>query len=113
LADSAASSAALQALESIPGPEAGGALRAGLARAKGPGRLPVIAGLGRQGDPASVDPLKRLLGDRNPAVVEAAAWALIGIEGGGAAASLSRLERRREPALQAVLTAARLRTAED
>lgn len=76
LADKKLSHMARYALERMPAPEAGKALRAALGKAKGTLKIGMISTLGTRGEAANVAPLKSLLGDSDQAVVNAAAYAL-------------------------------------
>jgi HEAT repeat protein len=76
------------ALERIPAPEAGQALRDALPKAKGNLKIGVISSLGGRRDPAAVPALAGLLKDNEPAIVRAATLALGAIGTAEAAAAL-------------------------
>jgi HEAT repeat protein len=89
LSDPKLSHMARYALERIPAAEAGNALRDALSKVKDDQKIGVIASLGVRGEAASVEPLKRLLNDGNPAVAQAAAHALGAIRSSEAAKALT------------------------
>lgn len=76
LADEKLSHMARYALERIPAPEAGQALRTALAKVAGKLKVGVISSLGARREEASVAPLQVLLADPDAAVAQAAAHAL-------------------------------------
>ncbi len=76
LADEKLSLAARIALEAIPDPEAGDALRHALTEVKGELLVGVINSIGARGDRKAVPGLRQLLGDSDPQVASAAAAAL-------------------------------------
>jgi HEAT repeat protein len=76
LPDKDLSHMARYALESMPAPEAAAAMRDALQKLSGALKVGVIASLGVRRDTASVGALTGLLGDRDPAVARAAAYAL-------------------------------------
>jgi len=92
LCDEELSHMARYALERIPAAEAGQALRDALAKVEDDQKIGVIASLGVRGEPASVAPLQALLGDDNPAVAQAAAYALGATRGPEAAKALANVE---------------------
>jgi HEAT repeat protein len=76
LADAEVGTAALGALEALPDPAAGEALRAALPTASGPTLLGLVNALGRRAESASVPALLPLLERPDPEVVAAAVRAL-------------------------------------
>ena len=76
LADEKLTHMARYALERISGPEAGQALRAAMAKTTGKVKIGIISSLGVRGEDASVAPLQTTLADPDPAVAQAAAYAL-------------------------------------
>lgn len=76
LADDKLSHMARYALESIPAPEAGQALRAALPKVAGKLQIGIISSLGVRREPASIATLQSLLGHADAAVAQAAAHAL-------------------------------------
>ena len=76
LADEKLSHMARYALERIPAPEAGQALRTALPKVSGKLKIGMISSLGVRGEEASVAPLQALLADSDAAVAQAAAYAL-------------------------------------
>ena len=76
LPDDNLSHMARYALERIPGPEAGQALRTALTKVTGKLKIGMISSLGVRGEEASVAPLQALLADSDAAVAQAAAYAL-------------------------------------
>jgi HEAT repeat protein len=76
LMDEELSHMARYALERIPDPEAGTAMRNALPRAAGTLKIGLISSLGVRGEADSVATMKSLLGDRDGAVACAAAHAL-------------------------------------
>lgn len=76
LGDKKLSHMARYALERIPGPEAGQALRDALAKVDGELKIGMISSLGVRGEAESVATLGALLGDGNVALATAAAHAL-------------------------------------
>jgi HEAT repeat protein len=77
------------ALERIPAPEAGNALRNALSKTKGELKVGVIASLGVRDEAESVAPLAALLDDGNASVARAAAIALGAIRSPEAAKALA------------------------
>lgn len=78
------------ALERIPAPEAARAMRDALPRLRGKLKIGVIGSLGVRRDKASVPVLAALLGNRNQAIVRAAALALGDIGTASAAQALAK-----------------------
>jgi HEAT repeat protein len=76
------------ALERIPAPEAAQALRDALPKVTGAQKAGVISSLGARRDTASVSALKTLLGESDPVVARAAAYALGDIRNAEAAKAL-------------------------
>jgi len=76
LADENLSHMARYALERIPGPEAGQALRTALAKVTGKLKVGMISSLGARREDASVTVLQALLADSDASVAQAAAHAL-------------------------------------
>lgn len=76
LADEKLSHMGRYALERIPAPEAGQALRTALTKVTGKLKIGMISSLGVRGEEASIAPLQALLADSDPAVAQAAAYAL-------------------------------------
>jgi len=76
LADEKLSHMARYALERIPGPEAGQALREALPKVAPKLKVGILSSLGVRGEATSIAPLTALLGDSDAAVAAAAAHAL-------------------------------------
>ncbi len=89
LADERTSHAARNALESMPAPEAGAALREALGRTAGLARVGVIDSLGRRRDAAAVASIAPLLRDADPFTASAVAASLGRIGSPEALAALS------------------------
>ncbi|MHC4475406.1 MAG: ThuA domain-containing protein [Planctomycetota bacterium] len=87
------------ALERIPAPAAGDALREALAGTGGKVKVGIINSLGQRRDEQAVQELGKLLGDPDKEIVEASLSALSSIGGGEAA----KLLRSSEPAVPAEL----------
>jgi HEAT repeat protein len=106
LMDESLSTAARNALQSIPSSQAAKAFRASLEKVKGPEKIGLINSLGLRRDEASLRVLTNLLKDANGAVV-AAALAAIGEIGSPRAATILRGFQSRGPAsfLQALTDA--------
>jgi HEAT repeat protein len=102
LTDQRASQAARHALEGLPYPEAGAALRNSLTKTSGLLKAGVIDSLGWRGEEASVPLLTPLVSDPDSTIAAAAATALGRIGGHDAVAALSAA---RDPAPAAVQTA--------
>ena len=84
-----------RALDCIPGQASIEALRSALARVKGAALVGIIDSLGARRDGPSVGAVARFLGDSDPQVAAAAAWALgkIGSADAGAALLTARAQR--------------------
>lgn len=103
LADEHLSTYARAALEVLPGPEAGDALRGALGKVKGNLLVGIIISLGVRRDAGAVDPLARLLSGGDIEAVRAAAAALGRIGSPQAANALQEgLARARGPARDAI-----------
>jgi HEAT repeat protein len=111
LADEKLSHMARYALERIPAPEAGQALRTALAKVTGKLKIGMIASLGMRGEDASVAPLQALLADSDAAVAQAAAHALGAIGSVGAAKTL--VTAKPSAATQAAIADASMECAEN
>lgn len=111
LPDEDLSHMARYALELMPAPEAGEALRAALAKVGGKLKIGVISSLGVRGDAAGVAPLQALLADGDPATARAAAYALGAI--GSAEANAALAAAKANPATQAAMADASLACAEE
>jgi HEAT repeat protein len=111
LADDNLSHMARYALELMPAPEAGEALRAALPKVGGKLRIGVISSLGVRGDAAAVAPLQALLADGDPAIARAAAYALGAIASPEANAALAAAKAN--PATRAAMADAELACAEE
>lgn len=90
LADTELSHMARYALQSIPGAEAAGALRAALSQVSGTLKTGMISSLGARQDNDSVAALAALLGDSDAEVARSAACALGAIRSGDAAEALAK-----------------------
>lgn len=112
LGEDVVSHAARNALEGLPFPEAGDALRAALATTSGLTKAGVIDSLGWRGEAASVPLLAPLLRDPQPEVAAAAAAALGRLASPAAAASLDRVRDSAGPTVQPVVLEAMLRAAD-
>lgn len=110
LTDENLSHMARYALELMPAPEAGEALRAALPKVGGKLRIGVISSLGVRGDAAGVAPLQALLADGDPAVARAAAYALGAI--GSPEANAALASAKASPAVRAAMDDAALACAE-
>lgn len=110
LADKNHSHMARFALERIPAPEAGAALRDALPKTTGGLKVGVISSLGARRDTAAIAPLGSLLRDSDPAVARAAALALGDIGTYEAASVLQEAAQStvaaRQAAIDALLTCA-------
>lgn len=104
--------AARNALEAIPGAEAGAALRDALNRTSGVIRAGLIDSLGRRREPESLPVLKPLLDDADVMIASAAAAALGKIGGKDALAALSAARAKSPPAVQPVVLEALMQCAE-
>jgi HEAT repeat protein len=92
LPDEKLSHMARYALERIPGPEAGQALREALAKVGAKLKVGILSSLGARGETAGVAPLQALLADADPTVVRAAALALGAIATPAANAALAAVK---------------------
>jgi len=111
LADERLAHMARFALQQMPEPEAGAALRAALGKVRGDLKLGVIASLGERGEPEAVPLLAPLAASQDEALARAAIRALARIGGKAAAEALGRLS---PPAsLEPAWADACLRTADD
>lgn len=110
LADENLSHMARYALELMPAPEAGEALRAALPKVGGTLKIGVISSLGVRGDAAGVAPLQALLADGDPAIARAAAYALGAI--GSPEANAALAAAKVSPAARAAIDDASLACAE-
>lgn len=110
LADEKLSHMARYALERIPAPEAGQALRDSLSRLSGLLKIGVISSLGVRQEDASVSALAALLADSDVAVAKAAACGLGAIRSSVAAQALS--ESKPSEGAHAAATDAKLACAE-
>ena len=106
------SHAARHALEAIPAPEAGAALREALGKTTGLLKVGVLDSLGRRQDPKSLPLLKPLLADADPVMAAHAAMALGEIGGAEALAALSAARSQSIPAVQIAVAEALLQCAE-
>lgn len=88
LADEKLSHMARYALERIPGPEAGQALRDALPKVAAKLKIGIIGSLGVRGEATAVAPLQALLADSDPTLAVAAAYALGDIRSPEAAKAL-------------------------
>lgn len=112
LGDDRVGHAARYALEGIPGPEAGAALRAALGRTSGFARVGVIDSLGWRGEAKAVSLLAPLLADADPVTAAASATALGRIGGKSALKALSARRDTAPAAVQPAVLEALLRAAE-
>lgn len=112
LGEERTSHASRYALEAMPYPEAGAALREGLGRTAGLIKAGLIDSLGWRGEPAAVSILVPLLTDADPTLASAAASALGRIAGSEAAAALSKVRDQAPPAVQPAVWEGLLRCAE-
>lgn len=103
--------AARYALEAIPAPEAGVALREALGKTSGLLKVGVIDSLGRRRDPESLPLLKPLLAAADPVVAAHAATSLGEIGGPAALEALSAARAKATPAVQSAVADALLRCA--
>ena len=92
--------------------QAGSLLRAALAAARGPARLPLVSALGARAEAASVGALAALARDADGAVAGAAVRALGAIDAAPAREAVEALRREASPALAAAVGAASLCGAE-
>ena len=112
LTDERMSQAARHTLESLPCPEAGGALREALGKTSGLLKAGVIDSLGWRGEPASVPLLAPLLSDSDTTIAAAAAAALGRIGGREAVAALSAARDQAPSAVQPAVHESLLKCAE-
>ncbi|MBN2451050.1 MAG: DUF1080 domain-containing protein [Lentisphaeria bacterium] len=112
LTDPKLSHSARYALEPMPFPEAGEALRQALAQTRGEVRLGLLASIGFRRDPEAVPVLLPLLADADSATVAAAAATLGRIGSPEAATALDALRARTPPALRLAVGEASLAAAE-
>jgi HEAT repeat protein len=94
LRDGELSHMARYALERIPHPAAGKALRDALAKTRGELKIGLVSSLGVRGEEASVAALAGMLGDADEALARAAALALGTIASAGAGRALSSAKPR-------------------
>ena len=111
LADEKLSHMARYALERIPAPEAGQALRDALPKVPAKLKIGIIASLGVRADAASTAPLQALLADSDAAVASAAAHALGDI--GSLEATKALVTAKPSPGTKAALADASMDGAED
>lgn len=112
LGEEGASHTARYALEAMPCPEAGAALRDALGRTSGLVQAGLIDSLGWRRDPQSVPLLEPLLAGSDAAVAAAAAAALGRIGGARSTAALESALRRAAPAVRMAAIAGLLECAE-
>ena len=105
--------AARYALEGIPGPEAGAALRKALAKTSGLIKAGLINSLGWRRDAASVPLLVPLISDADTTIAKATASALGRIGGEKAIAALIAARKHSNPAVRLAVAEALLGCAED
>jgi HEAT repeat protein len=105
LGDGKLSQPARLALENIPGPEAGEALRAALGSLKGSLLAGVINSIGARRDPGAVGALAGLLSNDDPEVVASAALSLGSIGTTGAAAALKDALAKASPVSRSAVAA--------
>jgi HEAT repeat protein len=110
--DERASHAARYALEGMPYPEAGTALRQALAKTSGPIQAGLIDSLGWRRDTAAVPLLAPLLSGADPIIAAAAAASLGRIGGPDATVALVAARDQAQPTVQAAVLEALLRCAE-
>jgi len=111
-ADPETSSAALMALQQIPGAAAARALERLLDNAApGDFRIAVLHAIGQRGDKRGEDVLRRYLKDPDDRVAVAAAWSLLRLAGAEAVRDLER--HRKRPGMEEPFNEARLRAAAD
>ena len=104
--------AARNVLETIPGPEAGAALRNAVSKTSGDIKAGLVDSLGRRHEVESLPVLKPLLADADATIASAAATALGKIGGKDALSALTAARAKSAPAVQPVLLEALLRCAE-
>jgi HEAT repeat protein len=103
LGEERTSHAARNALEAMPYPEAGAALRAALGKTSGLAKAGVIDSLGWRREPEALPLLTPLLSDADAMIASAAASALGRIGGRDALAALSAVRDQAPPAVQPVV----------
>jgi len=106
------SHAARHALEAMPCPEAGAALRQALGQTAGLVKVGIIHSLGWRGEAEAVLLLRPLLEDADTTVASAAAWALGRISGADALAALQTALGKAPPAVAPAVQEALIRCAE-
>jgi HEAT repeat protein len=107
LPDEKLGDAARYALERCPAPEAGAALRTGLAKLKGPALIGVINSVGNRQDPLAVGALTGLAKGADAGAAQASVAALARIATPQAAAALNGLPAKGLPGWHGVVAAAR------
>lgn len=112
LGDAAIGHAARNALEGLPFPEAGQALRAALVSATGLAKAGLVDSLGWRGEAASVPLMVPLLKDPQPEIAAAAAGALGRLATPEAAAALVEVRDSLGPTVRPVVLEAMLRAAD-
>jgi HEAT repeat protein len=112
LTDEASSHAARHALEGLPGPEVGAALRQALPKTAGQVKAGIIESLGWRGETAASSALVPLLKDPDTTVAASAAVALGRIGGTEAIAGLSTAREDAEAVLQPAIQESLLKCAE-
>ena len=112
LTDAKLSHLARCALEPMPYPQAGQALRDALGKAGGPTRIGIITSLGFRADAQAAGALARLLSDKDTDIAAAAAAALGKIGTAEAASALARLRAGAKGPLRGVAAEASLTAAE-
>ena len=103
LTDEELSNAARYALERLADPAAGAALREAMGKAKGPALVGVVNSLGHRRDKEAAALVLPLLGDKDQAVVAAAAWSLGRIGGTASAKALTDARAEAKGKLRRVL----------
>jgi HEAT repeat protein len=112
LVEERVSHAARYALEGMPFPEAGAALREALSKTSGPVKAGIIDSLGWRRDATAVSSLTKALSDGDPTVAAAAAGALGRLGGKEAIAALSAARTEAPPAAQPAVLDGLLRCAD-
>jgi HEAT repeat protein len=112
LTDERASQAARHALEALPCPEAGVALREALGKTSGLLKAGVIDSLGWRAEPASIPLLTPLLSDTDTTIAAAAAASLGRIGGQDAVAALAAIRDQAPAAVQPAVQESLLKCAE-
>lgn len=111
LADEKLAHMACYALERIPAPEAGNALRSALPKVSGNQKIVIMAALGVRGEDASIAPLQALMADSNPVIAQSAAFALGAI--GSLMAAKTLVTATANPANKAAVADASMECAEN